>query len=70
MIGVALGATNDVLSVGPLIQLNKRGLISPETIEKVYFPLSFLADIPGFNGMLNPAYGCGFRRLAEQGQPE
>jgi hypothetical protein len=30
------------LSIGPALQLNKRGMISAETIERFYFPLSFV----------------------------
>ncbi|MHC1769095.1 MAG: hypothetical protein AB9869_33235 [Verrucomicrobiia bacterium] len=36
------------LSIGPAILMNKRGVITPETLERVYFPLSLVASgIPG-----------------------
>ena len=36
------------LSIGPATLLNKRGIISVHTLEKIYFPLSLVADfIPG-----------------------
>lgn len=36
-----------MLSLGPAVLLNKRGMISPETLEQMYFPLSIVSDIPG-----------------------
>jgi hypothetical protein len=36
-----------LLSIGPALQLNKRGVISPDTLERFYFPLSFISQIPG-----------------------
>ena len=41
------------LSIGPAVQLNKRGVISPETFEKLYFPMSFLSDVPGSQWLLD-----------------
>ncbi len=41
------------LSIGPAVQLNKRGVISLETLEKVYLPLSLVSDIPGTKWLLD-----------------
>src|SRR5262245_22836204 len=41
------------LSFGPAVQLNKRGLISPTTLEKLYFPLSLMSFIPGGEWLLD-----------------
>jgi hypothetical protein len=41
------------LSIGPAILLNKRGVISPETLERVYFPLSLVVSgIPGAHSLM------------------
>jgi hypothetical protein len=42
-----------MLSIGPAVQLNKRGLISSQTFEKIYFPLSLISDIPGSHWILD-----------------
>jgi hypothetical protein len=41
------------LSIGPAVQLNRRGLISLETFERLYSPLSFFSDIPGSQWLLD-----------------
>lgn len=42
------------LSIGPAILLNKRGAISVETLERVYFPLSLaVSGIPGTGWLLD-----------------
>ncbi len=35
------------LSFGPAILLNKRGILSPQTLEMAYLPLMIVAQIPG-----------------------
>ena len=41
------------LSIGPAVQLNKRGLISAESFEKLYFPLAITSVIPGGEWLLD-----------------
>lgn len=41
------------LSIGPAVLLNKHGVISPETLEKAYLPVSFLSEIPGTQWLLD-----------------
>ncbi|MHC1764384.1 MAG: hypothetical protein AB9869_08765 [Verrucomicrobiia bacterium] len=42
-----------ILSIGPAVQLNKRGVISPETLERIYFPVSFISAVPGSQWVLD-----------------
>ena len=41
------------LSIGPAVHLNKRGVISGDTFEKLYYPLSFFSDVPGSQWLLD-----------------
>src|SRR5690349_1063238 len=41
------------LSIGPALQLNKRGVISADTFERIYFPLALVSDVPGSQWLLD-----------------
>jgi len=46
------------MSIGPAVLLNKRGVISVETLERIYMPLNIVTSgIPGatelFDGYIN-----------------
>ena len=42
-----------VLSIGPAVQMNKRGWITVGTIEKIYFPLVTTDFFPGYSSLLD-----------------
>ena len=46
-----------VLSIGPALLLNKRGIISAELLEMVFIPASFVCDVPGGKWLLDRYLG-------------
>lgn len=49
---IGVGFLAYVLSMGPALQMNKRGWISGDTVGMIYAPVSLLADVPGIRWVM------------------